>query len=428
MQNPHRKANRDRYSYDMFLSGTDRRLSEISGLNEWLKCVKNKGMYTFESEKFGAQKEKVELMTSSGKKKKVLNFVSYNYLGYGYHPAVKNAAKRAIDQYGLGAASSPIMGGTLAIHKKLQKELIKFMGFGSDYGVSIFATGYGTNFGTVSALMHPGSYVILDSAAHASLIDGARLSGASIRIFKHNNMKDLERVLVSLEDENVRKLICCEGVYSVDGDKGNISGIVGLARKYKALTLVDEAHSIMVAGRHGRGVSEEQGVLSEVDMIVVTFSKVFCSLGGALIAKKEITNYINLYARPRMFSAAMPPAIAGTILKVLELGPGDDGVYRRNNLINNSMYLRSLLKDKVEVVPGSTWIVPVLYKDERITMELGRYLQNCGLDAGCLFFPVVPKGKARIRLFVSSAHTRKHLMSAADKVVAAAKKFNFLKK
>jgi glycine C-acetyltransferase len=162
-------------------------------------------------------------------------------------------------------------------------------------------------------------------------------------------------------------------------------------------------------------------------MIVITFSKAFCSLGGALVANKEITNYVNFYARCRMFSVAIPPSVAGSIIKVLELGTGKDGYRRRKALIDNTKYMRSLLENKVDILGGDTWVIPVLYKDEKITMELGRYLHDSGMDAGCLFFPVVPKGKARIRLFISSSHTKKHLKRAADIIIKAAGKFNFLK-
>ncbi len=415
------------YSYDMFLSGADTNLSEIKQFNEWLKFLKKTGRYVFELGRLREQKGEIEIIDSAKKTAKLINLASYDYLGYGSHPKVKYAAKSAIDKYGTGAASSPIIGGTFLIHKELENKLVEFMGFGKNYGAAVFATGYSTNVGVISAIMHPGSYVILDKESHASIIEGARLSGAAIRVFRHNDMKDLERVLASIQEENVRKLICCEGVYSAGGDKGNVSEVVRLAKKYNALTLVDEAHSIMIAGENGKGICEEQGVLSDVDMVVITFSKAFCSIGGALIARKELTDYINFYARPRVFSAAIPPSVAAGIMKVIELESQDEAHKRKNVLLDNVKYMRFLLKGKVNILNGDTWIIPVVYGNEQITMEVLKYLQANGVDAGCLFFPAVPRGLARLRLFISSMHTRKNLEYAARIIIKAAKKFNFHK-
>jgi len=359
----------------------------------------------------------------------MINFSSYNYLGYGYDERVKQASKDAIDKYGTGAASSPVTAGTFEIHNQLEEELVKFMGHNSkEYGISLFSSGYGVNTGTISAFMKPGSYVILDETSHASLMEGAGLSGANIRLFKHNDMQDLERILKTIEKENVRKLICCEGAYSADGDKGNIKGIVQLAKKYNAYTLVDEAHSILVAGEHGRGISEEQGVLNDIDLFVITFSKSFCSVGGALIAKKEITRYVNWYARGRMFSAAVPPAIVGAILKVLELGQQEDGQNRRKRILDNAHYMKTLLEKKVEVLNTESWIIPVVYGDETRTLEISDFLQRNGVDGQPMNFPAVPKGMARIRLFITSEHTKEQIEKAVEVIFKAAEKFGFSKK
>ncbi len=337
-------------SYSMFLSGTDVKHNEIRQFNRWVTCLKKEGVYTFESAKAGEQKCEVKTVNYSGESKRLINFTTYNYLGYGCHQEVKNAVKAAIDKYGTGAASSPLIGGNFILHKKLEEKIIKFMGFDHKYGASIFSTGYGVNVGVISACMHPGTYVILDGACHASLFEGARLSGAAIRIFKHNNMGDLERVLDSIKEEKVRKIICCEGVYSTSGEKGNIVGIVSLAKKYGASTLVDEAHSMAITGDHGRGICEEQGVLDKVDMIIVTFSKAFCSLGGALIAKKEISRYVDFFAKIRILSAAMPPAISAGIVKIFELINSPEGRKRRKTLMDNAEYMRNLLGEKVNIL------------------------------------------------------------------------------
>jgi 7-keto-8-aminopelargonate synthetase-like enzyme len=415
-------------TYDMFAQGMDSNHTEVTEFSKWVDLATRDGVYAFESERLHEQREEIELKRETGEILKLINFSSYNYLGYGYHPEVKQAAKDAIDKFGTGPASAPVISGTFTPHKELEKNLVKFLGHGDDYGVSLFSSGYGVNTGTISAYMKPGTYVILDETSHASLMEGAGLSGASMRLFKHNDMEDLEKILKSIEKEETRKLICCEGIYSADGDRGKIGEIVKLAKKYGAKTLIDEAHSIMVAGDNGRGVCEEQDVLKDVDMFVITFSKAFCSVGGALIAKKEITQYVNWYARCRMFSAALPPVIIGGILKALELGGGKDGDERRRKIKENSAYFKKLLSEKVDVLHTDSWIIPVIYGDERITLQLSDYLQRNGVDGGLMSFPAVPKGEARIRLFVTSGHTREQLEKSTEIIFKAAEKFGFLKK
>lgn len=416
-------ANQKNIGYDAFSSGIDYNHEEIGQFNKWLDSLKRNDFYVFAAEHLSAPEEETEIILQSGKKSKVLNFSSYNYLGYGCHPKVKLSAKEAIEKFGIGAGSSPIFSGNFTIHREFEKRLIKFLGLSKDYGISIFSTGYGANTGTISAYMKPGSYVVLDEFSHISLIEGAFLSGAIVRIFKHNDMNDLENILISINERDVRKLICCEGVYSAGGDRGNIKSIVALAKKYNARTLVDEAHSIMIAGEQGRGVSAEQGVLKEIDMLIVTFSKAFCSLGGALVAKKGIAQYVNWYAKCRMFSAAIPPAVIGGISKVLELGSSADGDKRRKRIIENSAYMRSLLKGKVDILDTSTWIVPVLCYDEKVALRVGGYLQKNGVDVSLMCFPAVPHNKARIRLFITSEHTKSQIKKASAIILDAAKKY-----
>ena len=419
--------NYNEYTYDMFAQGASVDHTEVTQFNKWIENATRDGVYAFESERLFEQREEMELVRETGETLKLINFSSYNYFGYGYHPEVKQASKDAIDKFGTGAASSPVISGTFSIHKQLEKNLVDFMGFDNSYGTSLFTSGYGACTGSISAYMKPGSYIILDETSHASLMEGAAISGASIRLFKHNDVKDLEKILKELKSEDVRKLICCEGIYSAEGDRGRVGEIVKLAKKYNAKTFVDEAHSILIAGANGRGVCEEHNVLNDVDMIILTFSKTFCAVGGALIAKKEITQYVNWYARGRMFSAAMPPAVVGSILKALELGAGEDGDIRRKKIKENSNYMKSLLKDKVNTLGSESWIIPVVYYDETIALKLSDYLQRKGVDGGLMNFPAVPKGKARIRLFITSEHTKEQLERSSKIIIKAAEKFGFQK-
>ena len=414
------------YTYDMFMMNMSPEPEEMELFSQWVKAVNEKDLNSFEAIRSGAQTTQVDIVRQSGTALKVLNFSSYNYLGLGYHPEVIKAAQEAVAKYGLGAASSPVISGTYSIHKELEDAIVKFFGL-PGRGVSLFTSGYGVNLGVIQAFAKPGSHLVLDRSAHMCILEGAKLSGAKISYFRHNDMEDLERILKEVSDDFTRVLICVEGVYSGDGDYGNIKDVVKLAKQYNAYTLVDEAHSTLVAGSEGRGVCELQDVLADVDFIVMTFSKAFAGVGGAVLASKELTQYINFYAKCRMFSCALDPAVTGGMVKVLELASGEEGAKRRKRLKENARYLKSLLKDKVDLGKSETWILTIIFGNDKKTLDVNNYLQRQGLDTSTLQFPAVPKNEARIRLFVTSEHTKEQLDKAASIIIDAAEKFDFLK-
>ena len=413
------------YTLDMFLRSVGKDHAEITQFNRWRKMVIGADKYTFEISHLGAQKPRVEVKRITGETCDLISLASYNYLGYSYHPEVIQAAKNALDRFGLGATGSPLLNGTFQIHKILEQKIVEFFGQ-EGYGASIFSSGYGANLGVVSAYIHKGDYVVLDRSSHASLIDGALLSQGNISMFKHNDTEHLEKVLNRIDYQNSRILICVEGVYSTDGDYGNLKDIVKVAKKYGAKILVDEAHSLLIAGPNGRGVVEEQGVLADVDMIIGTFSKSFAGVGGCLYAREEITNYVNWYARSRMFSCALDPAVTGGLIKALELASGPDGREKRKRIIKNADYLRSLLQGKVDIGTSKSWIIPVIYGDEKLTIPLNDYILKSGLDISLMMFPAVPKNRSRIRAFVTSEHTIDQLNRGAEIILDSAKKFGFL--
>ena len=306
------------YTLDMFSRSAGKDHAEIDQFDKWRQMVTGANKYTFEVPHLGAQRPEILVRRESGDEYNLISFSSYNYLGYSYHPEVVDAAKNALDLYGLGATGSPLLNGSFQIHKELEDSIVKFFGQ-KDYGVSLFSSGYGANLGVISAFIHKGDHVVLDRSSHASLIDGAILSQGKISLFRHNDTEFLEKVLKRIDYENTRILVCCEGVYSTDGDYGNLRDIIDISHKYGAAVLVDEAHSLLVAGENGRGVCEEQDVLSEADMIIATFSKSFGGVGGCIYANKKITNYMNYYARSRMFSCALDPGVTGGLIKSLEL-------------------------------------------------------------------------------------------------------------
>ena len=412
------------YTLDMFSRSSGKNHAEIKQFNQWRNEIINADKYTFETPHLTPQTPEIGVRRIHGDEHKLFNFSSYNYLGYANHPEVINAAKDALDKFGLGATGSPLLNGTFDIHKQLENALTEFFGQ-EGYGVSLFSSGYGANIGVVSSYIHKGDYVVLDHSSHASLIDGAVMSQGTIKLFRHNDAEFLERILKRIAKENRRILVCVEGVYSTDGDYGNLKDIVSVTKKYGASILVDEAHSLLVAGATGKGAVEQFDVLADVDLLIGTFSKSFGGVGGCLYAKQELINYVNYYARSRMFSCALDPAVTGGVLKALELSSGPDGDKKRKRIVENADYLRSLLKNKVDIGTSQSWVIPIIFGDERKSLPLGDWLMRKGYDFSIMMFPAVKKNKSIIRAFVTSEHTKEQLEGCAEALIDAAKEYDF---
>ena len=412
------------FTLDMFSRSSGKNHSEIKQFNQWRDDIIEADKYTFETPHLTPQIPEISVRRIHGAEHNLVNFSSYNYLGYANHPEVIQAAKDALDRFGLGATGSPLLNGTFDIHKKLEDSLTSFFGQ-KGYGVSLFSSGYGANIGVVSSYIHKGDYVVLDHSSHASLIDGAVMSQGTVKLFRHNDAEFLERILKRISKENRRILVCVEGVYSTDGDYGNLKDIVTVTKNYGASILVDEAHSLLIAGATGKGVVEEFDVLADVDLVIGTFSKSFGGIGGCVYAKNDLINYMNYYARSRMFSCALDPAVTGGILKALELASGSDGDEKRKRIIENADFLRSLLKDKVDIGTSHSWVIPIIFGDERKSLPLGDYLMKRGYDFSIMMFPAVKKNKSIIRAFVTSEHTKEQLEGCAEALIDASKEFNF---
>lgn len=419
-----KKPSYTEFTLDMFSRSSGKNHAEIKQFNQWREDVISADKYTFETPHLTPQTPEIGVRRIHGDEHKLFNFSSYNYLGYANHPEVINAAKDALDKFGLGATGSPLLNGTFDIHKQLERALINFFGQ-EGYGISLFSSGYGANIGVVSSYIHKGDYVVLDHSSHASLIDGAVMSQGTLKLFRHNDAEFLERILKRIAKENRRILVCVEGVYSTDGDYGNLKDIVTVTKKYGASILVDEAHSLLVAGATGKGAVEKFDVLGDVDLLIGTFSKSFGGVGGCLYAKQELINYVNYYARSRMFSCALDPAVTGGILKALELASGPDGDEKRKRIVENSDYLRSLLKNKVDIGTSQSWVIPIIFGDERKSIPLGDYLMRKGYDFSIMMFPAVKKNKSIIRAFVTSEHTKEQLEGCAEALIDAAKEYEF---
>ncbi|NPV82892.1 MAG: pyridoxal phosphate-dependent aminotransferase family protein [Candidatus Aminicenantes bacterium] len=335
---------------------------------------------------------------------------SNNYLGLIDHPKVMQAAKEAIDRYGVATCGSRFLTGTIDLHEILEERLARFM---NKEAAVTFSTGYQTNLGIISSLAGKDDVVITDRMDHASIIDACRLSKAEVKKFKHNDRHDLERVLSEIPD-NKGKLIVVDGVFSMEGDIADLPGIVPLAKKYKARIMVDDAHGLGVLGKHGRGTAEHFGLEDEVDLVMGTFSKSFVSIGGFVVGKKKVVSYIKHHARSLIFSAAATPASVAAVLAALEVIETEPE--RRERLWQVTNFMReSFQKLGFNTGPSQTPIIPILIGDDEKCFAMWKTLRDEGIFTTPVIHPAVPHGQALIRTSYSANHTDEelHLILAA---------------
>ncbi len=338
---------------------------------------------------------------------------SNNYLGLAHHPRAKQAAKDAVDHYGVGTCGSRFLTGTLDLHEKLEERLAKFL---RREAALTFSTGYQTNLGIISTIAGKGDHIIIDRMVHASIIDACRLSFATVHKYRHNDMKDLERLLASL-DPGAGKLIVVDGVFSMEGDIADLPGIVPLARKFGARILVDDAHGIGVLGANGRGTPEHFGLESEIDLVMGTFSKTFASIGGVVAGAKPVISYIKHHARPLMFSAAATPASVASVLAILDMLETQPELRARLWVVTERM--RSGYQAMgYDTGPSQTPIIPVFVRDDEKCFMLWRLLREEGIFTTPVIYPAIPPGQSLIRTSYGAGHTDEEL----DAILAAFEK------
>ncbi len=332
-----------------------------------------------------------------------LNFCSYNYLGFSYHPEVKKAVQEAIAEFGTGAVSAPLLSGYSGMLQQLEAKIAELKG--KEMAV-VFPTGYGTNVGVLSALLRPGDVAVLDILSHASIYDGVKLGGADIKVFAHNNPSHLEKVLKNLHTRRV--MVCIEGVYSMDGDLANLPELIPICKRYGAKILVDEAHATLIFGEKGGGVAEHFGLEDEVDISIGTFSKAFGAIGGFAVGNKKLMTYIRMMARAYVFSCTMAPHTAAGILKVLEIYKKDKSL--RDQLWENFHYMHDKLREAgLDIADTKSQVVPVMAGNDLRLREISKRLQERGLYTGIVTYPAVSKNKTRLRLSVSAKHTKEQM-------------------
>ncbi len=389
---------------------TEIRVNPLSYLGDVLSDLQQKGTY-FRLRVL--DDEQAPVCTFDGEK--VINLASNNYLGLTTHPKLREAALTAVRDYGVGSGAVRTIAGTMKIHMQLEEKIARFKNVEASV---VFQSGFTANAGTVSAVLGRDDFIISDELNHASIIDGARLSRATIKVFRHKDIADAEDQLQSVAGEPGHKLLITDGVFSMDGDIAPLPQLCDLAEKYGAIMMVDDAHSSGVLGKNGRGTIDHFNVHGRVDIQVGTLSKAIGALGGYVCGNRELIDFLYHRARPFLFSTSHPPSVAATCIaafEVLEQEPE-----RIEKLWENTRYFKKELGTLgfniggVNTPKSETPITPIITGEGRVAMEFSRELFKNGVMATGIAFPTVPEGKARIRTIMTATHTRDELDRALE--------------
>ncbi len=377
-----------------------------------LENIKSEGLY--KTERIITSEQGPEITLDDGSK--VLNFCANNYLGLSSHPDVIQAAHETLDRRGYGMSSVRFICGTQDIHKELEARIAAFHG---TEDAILYAACFDANGGIFEPLLTAEDAIISDALNHASIIDGVRLCKAMRFRYNNNDMVDLEAQLKAADEAGARfKLIVTDGVFSMDGIVADLKGVCDLAEKYDALVMVDDCHATGFLGKTGRGSIEYNGVEGRVDLITGTLGKALGgAMGGYTTGPKEVIDMLRQRSRPYLFSNSLTPVIIGASLKVFDLL--EESTHLRDQLADNVQYFKSGIKRLgFEVIEGDSAIVPVMLHDAKLSQVMADKLLEEGIYVIGFFYPVVPKGSARIRVQLSAAHTKDHL----DRALAAFEK------
>ena len=404
------------------MAGTLSARPQLQHLTDSLDELKLKGTY-FKLRIL--EDEQAPVCTYDGKK--VINLASNNYLGLCDHPKLREAAIQAVKDHGVGSGAVRTIAGTMRIHMELEEKIARFKNVEA---CVVFQSGFTANAGTVGSILGKEDFILSDELNHASIIDGARLSRAKIKVFRHKDVDHCEELLKEIASDPGKKLIITDGVFSMDGDIGPVGKLAELAEKYGAIMMVDDAHASGVLGRNGRGSVDHFGVHGRVDVQVGTLSKAIGALGGYVCGSRDLIDYLYHRARPFLFSTSHPPSVAATCIAAFDILENEPE--RIERLWSNTRYFQKELAGAgfdiggVTTPASETPITPILIGDGRTTMDFSRALFDAGLMATGIAFPTVPEGKARVRTIMTSEHTREQLDQALEILTTTAKKFSIL--
>jgi len=359
--------------------------------------------------------------------KEVINLASNNYLGLANHPKLIEASLKATRELGVGSGAVRTIAGTMRIHMELEERIARFKNVEA---CVVFQSGFAANAGTVSAILGKDDFILSDELNHASIIDGARLSRAKIKVFRHKDVAHCEELLKEIENEPGHKLVITDGVFSMDGDIGPVDKLAAVAEKHGAIMMVDDAHASGVLGRNGRGSIDHFGMHGRVDVQVGTLSKAIGALGGYVCGSKDLIDYLYHRARPFLFSTSHPPSVAATCIAAFDILEQEPE--RIERLWSNTRYFQGALKSAgfniggVNTPATETPITPVIIGEGRAAMDYSRALFEEGVMGTGIAFPTVPEGKARIRLILTSEHTKAQMDRALETLERVAKRIGLL--
>lgn len=389
-------------------------------LQQELEEIKENGLY--KKERIITSPQDAVIKISTGEE--VVNFCANNYLGLSSNKEVVQAAKDAMDTHGFGMSSVRFICGTQDIHKVLEEKIADYY---QTEDTILYAAAFDANGGVFEPLLGKEDAIISDSLNHASIIDGVRLCKAARYRYENSNMEDLENQLIAANKNGARhKIIVTDGVFSMDGLVAPLDKICDLADKYDAMVMVDECHAAGFIGEAGRGTLEEKGVMGRVDIITGTLGKALGgAMGGYTTGKKEIIELLRQRSRPYLFSNSLAPAIVGASIKVFEMLSTDTSL--RDKLAENTAYFKNGMKAAgFDIIDGDSAIVPVMLYDAKLSQQMADMLLEEGIYVIGFFFPVVPKGKARIRVQLSAAHNTEHLDRAINAFIKVGKKLKVI--
>ena len=374
-------------------------------LRQEIEEIKDAGLY--KEERIITSPQAAEIKANN---QDVLNFCANNYLGLSSHPKVIESAKKAIDSHGFGLSSVRFICGTQDLHKELERKIADFTGMED---AILYAAAFDANGGLFEPLLTKEDAILSDELNHASIIDGVRLCKAARYRYKNNDMADLEEKLKEASGAR-RKIIATDGVFSMDGTIAQLDKICDLADKYDAMVMIDDCHATGFMGKNGRGTHEYKGVMDRIDIVTGTFGKALGGAsGGFTAARKEIVEVLRQRSRPYLFSNTVAPAIVGASIAVLDTLTSN--TEWRDKLEFNTRYFRKGMAERgFDIIPGDHPIVPIMLYDAKLSQEFASRLLKEGIYVIGFYFPVVPKGKARIRVQLSAAHEQDHMDRALN--------------
>jgi glycine C-acetyltransferase len=392
---------------------------QLRYLHDALEDLKSKSLYFHLKVLEGEQKP---IATFDGKE--VINLSSNNYLGLTTHPKLRKPAIEAVRKFGVGSGAVRTIAGTMKMHMALEEQIARFK---KSEACVVFQSGFTANAGTVSAILGKEDLIISDELNHASIIDGCRLSKATIKVFKHKDTADCERVLKETENWNGKKLLITDGVFSMDGDIADLPGLCDLAEKYNCIMMVDDAHASGVLGSRGRGTVDHLNCHGRVDIQVGTLSKAIGSIGGYVCGSRDLIEFLYHRGRPFLFSTSHPPSVAATCQAAFELLDSEAGDKLIKKLWANTKFFKKRLK-KLGFNTGKseTPITPIMVGEAAKAFQFSKELFAEGVFAGAIGFPTVAEGKARLRTIVTATHKRADLEKALETIERVGKRLGIV--